>query len=87
MNINVKWDITYKCNLNCAHCVNGDLLGKIENELNTVQDKRIIEKLKKAGVTYVHILGGEPTARADFLEITRKFEEEGLEFGFNTTGI
>lgn len=87
MNINVKWDITYKCNLNCAHCVNGDLLGKIENELNTVQDKRIIEKLKKAGVTYVHILGGEPTARADFLEITRKFEEEGLEFGFNTNGL
>ena len=87
MNINVKWDITYKCNLNCAHCVNGNLLGKIENELDTVQDKKVIEKLKKAGVTYVHILGGEPTARADFLEITKKFEEEELEFGFNTNGL
>ncbi len=87
MNINVKWDITYKCNLNCAHCVNGNLLGKIENELNTEQDKKIIEKLSKAGVTYVHILGGEPTAREDFPEIIRKFEEIGLNFGFNTNGL
>lgn len=23
MGVTIKWDITYKCNLNCNHCING----------------------------------------------------------------
>lgn len=87
MNLNVKWDITYKCNLNCAHCINGQLLGMTEEELNTIQVFDIIKKLKGAGVSYVHLLGGEPTARLDFLKIIKCFEDESLNFGFNTNGL
>lgn len=87
MNLNVKWDITYKCNLNCAHCINGQLLGMTEDELDTIQVLDIIKKLKAAGVSYVHLLGGEPTARLDFLKIIKAFEDENLNFGFNTNGL
>lgn len=87
MELNVKWDVTYKCNLNCAHCINGNLLGKIEDELSTEDVRKVIKKLKQAGVEYVHLLGGEPTAREDALEIFKYFNEENLNFGFNTNGL
>ena len=87
MGINVKWDITYKCNLNCAHCINGNFLGKLEDELSTGQVLKVVEKLKEAGVDYVHILGGEPTAREDICEIFDEFQEKNIDFGFNTNGL
>lgn len=87
MGFNVKWDITYKCNLNCAHCINGNLLGETKNELTTEDVRQVIKKLKQAGAEYVHLLGGEPTAREDVLEIFRYFNDEKLNFGFNTNGL
>lgn len=87
MSKNVKWDITYKCNLKCAHCVNGDFLNHIDEELTTVEIRRVIRNLREGGVDYVHLLGGEPTAREDILEIFSEFEEQHLQFGFNTNGL
>ena len=83
----LKWDITYKCNLHCAHCINGNFLGKTENELSLEEVKNIIRKLKIAGADRVHLLGGEPLARSDIMDIFDCFEEEGLNFGFNTNGL
>ncbi len=86
--MNIKWDITYKCNLNCSHCVNGNLLGNIKDELDINEIRCIIEKLSKLNIVdYVHLLGGEPTARKDFLEIFKAFSDNKLCFGFNTNGI
>ncbi|CBK73359.1 Predicted Fe-S oxidoreductases [Butyrivibrio fibrisolvens 16/4] len=85
--MNIKWDITYKCNLNCEHCINGDFLGQIEDELSTEEVFNIIEKLAKEGVERVHLLGGEPTARKDIKDIFKCFEKNNLEFGFNTNGL
>lgn len=42
----LKWDITYKCNLHCAHCINGNFLGKTENELSLEEVKNIIRNYK-----------------------------------------
>lgn len=53
MSINIKWDITYKCNLNCKHCVNGDLLGQIDYELDTSEILQIIEKLSHLDIGFV----------------------------------
>lgn len=87
MGLNIKWDITYKCNLNCGHCINGKLLGNLEDEADTENIKEIIKKLSEAGVDRVHLLGGEPTARVDFLEILDCLEENNIVFGFNTNGL
>lgn len=87
MGFTLKWDITYKCNLNCAHCINGDFLEKTERELGLKEVRSIISKLKKAGADRVHLLGGEPLARSDIMDIFNCFEEENLCFGFNTNGL
>lgn len=87
MGINIKWDITYKCNLNCKHCMNGNLLGNIHDELTTNEVVSVINKLSKINVEYIQLLGGEPTARNDFLEIAQHFNNKKIFFGFNTNGL
>lgn len=87
MGLNIKWDITYKCNLNCEHCINGDLLNQNENEINLTDVKSIIEKIGSSSIDYIHLLGGEPTARKDIVEIGEFFNKENIKFGFNTNGL
>ncbi len=86
MSINVKWDITYKCNLYCEHCINAAFLGD-DGDLNTEQIRDVIKNMKEAGVNSVHLLGGEPLARKDILQIFKLFEDYKLNFGFNTNGL
>jgi len=85
--MNIKWDITYKCNLNCKHCINGDYLGQIENELCFNEIQIILRKLHEVKVNYIHLLGGEPTARADIGKIFEEFCINNINFGFNTNGL
>lgn len=88
MGFSIKWDITYKCNLNCGHCINGHLLDNNGEELSTEDVKEIIDKLSKLEyVEYIHLLGGEPTFRKDFVEIADYFYQKNIRFGFNTNGL
>ena len=87
MGLSIKWDITYECNLNCAHCVNGDLLGKTKNEIDFEEITEIVMKLKQTDLSYIHMLGGEPTARKDFHKIVKLLNDEEINFGFNTNGL
>lgn len=87
MGLKIKWDITYKCNLNCKHCVNGEYIGKLDNELTTNQVFTVIDNLSRLNIDFVHILGGEPTAREDFIEIIRYMDKKNIFFGFNTNGL
>lgn len=87
MGLKIKWDITYKCNLNCRHCVNGSHLGKIKDELSTDQIFSVIDKLSNINIDFVHLLGGEPTAREDFVEIMQYIDKKNIFFGFNTNGL
>ena len=43
--LSIKWDITYKCNLMCGHCINGDYLSKNDKELNLQDMIDVIEKI------------------------------------------
>lgn len=87
MGLTVKWDITYKCNLNCGHCLNGGFLDNKQEEINLIDIKNIIDKLSKINTDYVHLLGGEPTFRKDFIDICNYFDEKNIKFGFNTNGL
>lgn len=88
MAVNIKWDITYKCNLNCAHCLNGDFLGDIDQELNLAEIKDIVHSIKdEIDINYISLLGGEPTTRKDFMDICSFFEDEKIYFTFNTNAL
>lgn len=88
MGLTIKWDITYKCNLFCKHCINGELLNNRAKEIDLTDIKVIIDKIdEETKIDYVHMLGGEPTVRGDFLEICEHFEERKINFGFNTNCV
>lgn len=87
MGLSVKWDITYKCNLNCGHCINGKYLNNNQNEINIQDIKNIVNRLVDIDTEYIHLLGGEPTFRKDFIEICDYFKQNGIKFGFNTNGL
>ena len=61
----LTWELTYACNLECAHCLSSS--GRRDpRELSTEQCEAVIDELQRMQVFYVNIGGGEPTIRPDF---------------------
>ncbi|MCR5503321.1 MAG: radical SAM protein [Lachnospiraceae bacterium] len=59
----------WHCNLKCLHCYAAGQTHSGEEELSTEDWKKIIDKLKKAGVPQITFTGGEPTMRPDLAEL------------------
>lgn len=88
MGLVVKWDITYKCNLFCEHCINGEFISNDKNELNTEEVLKIIDDLSDSlDLEYIGFLGGEPSVRKDIKEITDHLDSKGIKFGMVTNGL
>lgn len=88
MPINIKWDSTYKCNLHCEHCINGALLDDNSNDISCLEFERIIDDIQNnIKINSIHLLGGEPTVRKDFLEVCKVLENRQIFFGFNTNSL
>lgn len=60
--------ITSKCHQNCPYCYNKDRSGK---EIDTKSIKQLIQNLKKMGVVWIGLTGGEPLLNKDIVEIIR----------------
>ena len=67
----VVWNITKACNLRCAHCYAHATGPADENELSTVEGKRVIDDLAEFGVPVLLFSGGEPLVRKDLTELGR----------------
>lgn len=88
MGIVIKWDITYKCNLFCEHCINGNFLEKNPNEVTFKEAVRIIDNISSyIDIDRIHFLGGEPLTRKDFIDILEYLDSKQIKFGFNTNGL
>lgn len=88
MGLTLKWDITYKCNLFCEHCINGEFLNNKQSELDTKEILQIIDEINNdIGIESISLLGGEPTIRKDLEQITDFLLEKDIKFGFNTNGL
>jgi len=61
------FQVTGRCNLNCEYCSQQ----KNVSELSTNEIREVFEKLKKLGVRFLTITGGEPTLRGDLEEICK----------------
>jgi radical SAM protein with 4Fe4S-binding SPASM domain len=66
--IRVSLDLTSVCNLRCRHCRHGTLPGP-EIRLDFDQIRRIVDDAAQMGVFRLTFSGGEPTLRADLVEI------------------
>lgn len=83
--VNVTWEVTFKCNLSCIHCLS-DSGKKRQGELNTEQCRKVIDKLASMKVFQFNIGGGEPFMRPDFLDLMDYAHEKGMVTCISTNG-
>jgi len=80
------WNLTNRCNLYCKHCYSSaNQLGK--EELSFEEVKALAPQLKKEGVKFVILSGGEPLLREDIFEIGKFLKEEGFKTSLSTNGL
>ena len=75
--LDLKIEITKRCNLNCAHCYSASDEGSLE-ELPWEYLKVLFEECAKDGIRFASITGGEPLLHSDFAKIlsgVRSFSE------------
>ncbi len=85
----MKWDITSRCNLRCAHCsiAKNYFEGGVK-EISLEQKLKIIDKLVEGGVGGISLLGGEPLTMGDGLfSIIEYAVSKGLKVSFVTNGL
>ena len=82
----LTWELTYACNLECAHCLSSS--GRRDpRELTTEQCEAVIDELQRMNVFYVNIGGGEPTIRPDFWHLLQYAVEHQVGVKFSTNGV
>src|SRR6476646_1023198 len=82
----LTWELTYACNLACAHCLSSS--GRRDpRELTTAQCEAVIDELQRMKVFYVNIGGGEPTIRPDFWHLLEYAVSHDVGVKFSTNGI
>ena len=82
----LTWELTYACNLACAHCLSSS--GRRDpRELSTVEAKAVIDERERMQVFYVNIGGGEPTVRPDFWELVDYATAHRVGVKFSTNGV
>ncbi|MFT4289361.1 mycofactocin radical SAM maturase [Nocardioides sp.] len=82
----LTWELTYACNLECAHCLSSS--GRRDpRELTTAQCEAVIDELQRIQVFYVNIGGGEPTVRPDFWHLVEYAVAHQVGVKFSTNGV
>ena len=82
----VVWNVTYRCNLKCAHCYI-DARGRSgQDELSSEEALAMINDLAAMRVPVLLFSGGEPLMRKDVLGLARYALERGLRPVLSTNG-
>ena len=81
----------YTCNSDCVHCVVANQKKRamqVRGNTNRLTQEYVDEvlKSKKNGCEHIVLTGGEPTIRADFLEIIKFLNDECLDVTLQTNG-
>ena len=84
----VAWNLTRRCNLECAHCyISAGPAERATAELDTATCRRIVDDLLAENPGPLLILsGGEPLLREDLTEIARYASECGATVVVGTNG-
>jgi heme b synthase len=82
----VAWEITRRCNLNCAHCRASAEDSLYEGELSTEKCFSLVDDICAAGKPVLILTGGEPLMRSDIFEIAEYAAGKGLPVCIGTNG-
>lgn len=83
--VNITWEITHKCNLNCIHCLSGSS-DSSPGELNLTECKNIVDQLAASGVFEINFGGGEPLLQDYFLPLLSYIHDKGIVTCISTNG-
>ena len=82
----VLWEITFKCNLRCRHCLYYVDEKRFSDDLTLCQIKTIVDSMKKSNVKYIWLSGGEPLIRLDIFDIIEYITQKDIVASLSTNG-
>lgn len=83
--VNLTWEITFRCNLQCRHCLSS--AGRADpDELSTSECSVVLRELALLHVFQVNIGGGEPFMRPDFIDLLNDAHQLGIVTCVSTNG-
>ncbi len=83
--LSVLWDITYRCNMRCRHCLIEDEFSATEMSLDEVE--RVMRELRRMKVFNITFSGGEPLLRGDLLDILGIASKLNFGIRLSTNGL
>ncbi len=85
----VSWNLTQRCNLECAHCYLSAFAGAdTRGELTTDECRRVIDEIALVNPNVFLILtGGEPLLRRDIFDVAAYAAEKRFTVVFGTNGV
>ena len=85
----VSWNLTQRCNLECAHCYMSAFAGAdTRGELTTAECRRVIDEIATVNPNVFLILtGGEPLLRRDIWDIAAYAAEKRFTTVLGTNGV
>ena len=81
----ISWNTTQACNINCIHCYR-DAGTKRNDELNTMEGKKLLSEIARAGLKIMILSGGEPLLRPDIYELISHSRDVGMRPVIGTNG-
>jgi len=83
--VNLTWEVTLACNLNCRHCLSA--AGRpMDRELSTEESLAVLDELARLKVFQINVGGGEPFVRPDFFRILEYALKMGIVACISTNG-
>jgi radical SAM protein with 4Fe4S-binding SPASM domain len=81
-------EVTFRCNLRCAHCYLGDFRSGIpeQKEMSLAEIRSLLDEVADAGCMDFLLTGGEPFVRPDLLDIYDYARKKGLLINLFTNG-
>jgi len=85
----VSWNLTQRCNLECAHCYMSAHAGAdTRGELTTEECRRVIDEIARVNPNVFLILtGGEPLLRRDLFDVAGYATSKGFTTVLGTNGV
>jgi radical SAM protein with 4Fe4S-binding SPASM domain len=85
----VSWNLTQRCNLECAHCYMSAHAGAdTRGELTTEECRRVIDEIARVNPNVFLILtGGEPLLRRDLFDVAGHASARGFTTVLGTNGV
>jgi len=85
----VSWNLTQRCNLECAHCYMSAFAGAdTRGELSTDECRRVMDEIARVNPhVFLILTGGEPLLRKDIWDVAAYAAEKKFTTVFGTNGL